>query len=424
MSTTASNGTATGLRGSAGLAVAMMVTNVATYGFQVVSARLLGPVEYGAVAGLMAFLLVLSVLQLGTQATAARRIAADADRVLVVERSVLRLSCVVGLVLTVVVLAATPAVVALLRLDSPWPAVLVALSVAPLTVMGGQAGVLQGERRWRSLGLVYLTMGVSRLVLGCLCIAVSPTETGAVLGVFLGLLVPVVVGWLALRRPREQRDAPVGTDVGSRSVLTEIATSSLVLLAFFVLSNIDILIARATLDEHTAGLYAGGLIVTKAVLFLPQFVVVVLFPSMSNHESRRTALVRGLLLLAGVGVVCTLGAYLLSPVALLFVGGNDYAEVESRLWLYAVLGILLAALQLLVYSALGRQSHRSTYLLWAGVAVIAAVGLRADSLAGVAVTVTVVDAVLVAVLTVLALREVTHSEPVSPEAPAPHVGPT
>ena len=73
MATTAEGTGSTGLRGSGGLAVAMLVTNVATYGFQVVSARLLGPVEYGAVAGLMAFLLVLSVLQLGTQATAARR---------------------------------------------------------------------------------------------------------------------------------------------------------------------------------------------------------------------------------------------------------------------------------------------------------------------------------------------------------------
>ena len=32
--------------------------------------------------------------------------------------------------------------------------------------------------------------------------------------------------------------------------------------------------ARNVLDEHDAGLYAGGLILTKAVLFLPQFVVV------------------------------------------------------------------------------------------------------------------------------------------------------
>ncbi|MFB9314858.1 lipopolysaccharide biosynthesis protein [Nocardioides plantarum] len=408
MATTAQDASSTGLRGSGGLAIAMLVTNVATYGFQVVSARLLGPVEYGAVAGLMAFLLVLSVLQLGTQATAARRIAADAGHVAVVERSVLRLSYLVGAALTLVVLAASPAVVHLLRLDSPWPAILVALSVAPLTIMGGQAGVLQGERRWRALGLVYLAMGVARLVVGCLCIVVSPTETGAMVGVFLGLLAPVAVGWLALRRPR----APVddGIEVPTRPILAEIGTSSVVLLAFFVLSNLDILLARRTLDEHTAGLYAGGLIVAKAVLFLPQFVVIVLFPSMSDHASRRSALVRGLLVLAGTGVACTLGAYLLSPIALVFVGGEEYAEVEDRLWLFALVGILLATLQLLVYSALGRQSHRSTYLIWVGVVAIVGAGLLAGSLTGLALAVAGVDVVLVVVLTVLALRDVNRAE--------------
>ena len=62
------------------------------------------------------------------------------------------------------------------------------------------------------------------------------------------------------------------------------------LLAFFALSNVDIVIARNVLDEHDAGLYAGGLILTKAVLFLPQFVVVIAFPSMATQAERRRAL--------------------------------------------------------------------------------------------------------------------------------------
>lgn len=408
-STTEPSSDSTGLRGSAGIAVAMLVMNVATYGFQVISARLLGPTEYGAVAGLMAFLLVLSVPQLGLQATAARRIAADADRAHAVERSIIAVSYRVAIGLSLLALVATPAVVHLLRLDSWWPAVLVALSSGPLTVMGAQAGVLQGARRWRSLGLLYLAMGIPRLVLGSLFVAVSPTATAAMLAVLVSLLVPIAVGWHALRRPRTESELARAIEP-TRQVLAEIATSSVVLLAFFVLSNIDILIARRALDPDTAGLYAGGLIVTKAVLFLPQFVIIVLFPSMSADASRRAALVRGLVVLAGTGAACTLGAYLLSPVALVFVGGSAYADVKSQLWLFALLGILLATLQLLVYSAIGRRSHRSSYLIWVGVVVIVVAGVLTDSLVALAASVAAVDAVLVVVLTVLALRAVTSSE--------------
>ena len=51
---------------------------------------------------------------------------------------------------------------------------------------------------------------------------------------------------------------------------------------------------------------------------------------------------------------------------MIFVGGDDYAEIESLLWLFAVLGTLLSMLQLLVYSVLARQGTRSAYLVWVG----------------------------------------------------------
>ena len=79
-------------------------------------------------------------------------------------------------------------------------------------------------------------------------------------------------------------------------MIRETILGSLALLAFFVLSNTDIVIARNVLDSHQAGLYAGGLILTKAVLFLPQFVVVVAFPSMS------TVAVNVVVVLSGTGV--------------------------------------------------------------------------------------------------------------------------
>ena len=67
-----------------------------------------------------------------------------------------------------------------------------------------------------------------------------------------------------------------------RRILHETGRGSLALLAFFVLSKADMVVARNVLDEHEAGLYARGLILAKAVLFLPQFVMVVAFPAMAR----------------------------------------------------------------------------------------------------------------------------------------------
>ena len=87
-------------------------------------------------------------------------------------------------------LALAPVVHEVLRLDSIVPALLLAVSAVPLTVMGGQSGVLQGERRWGPLALLYTAAGAPRLLLGGALLFWEPTEFAAVLGVTITAFAP------------------------------------------------------------------------------------------------------------------------------------------------------------------------------------------------------------------------------------------
>ena len=116
------------------------------------------------------------------------------------------------------------------------------------------------------------------------------------------------------------------------------------------------LVARLVLDEHEAGLYAGGLILTKAVLFLPQFVVVVAFPSMAAAPSGAGSTSRALGAGGRGSGLATLGAIVFSDLAIaLRRAATHYAEIEPLLWLFAVLGTVLAMIQLMVYEVVARQ---------------------------------------------------------------------
>lgn len=402
------------LRSTAGIAIAMAVMNVGTYAFQMVAARMLGPSQYGAVASMMALLMVLSVVQLGLQATAARRISAEPGDVAAIERTVLLTTWRAAGVLGVLAVAAAPAVWHLLRLDGLAPAVLLGLCVIPVTVMGGQAGVLQGERRWLPLSLLYLSVGVPRVLLGGAFLLVSATETSAMLGVLLASWLPVAVGSWALRH-RPGPDVDHHDTQVRRDVLRETLGSSVALLAFVALSNLDVVVARSMLDEHDAGLYAGGLIVTKAVLFLPQFAVVILFPSMSTDGESRGAVLKGLTFLSALAVVGTAATYLLSGLALVFIGGDDYAGVQDKLWLFAVLGGLLSVLQLLVYAGLAKRGRATKYLIAAGVVALVGLGSTAASVTALAVTVAIIDGSVVALL--VALQMFRHRREAAPTTP-------
>jgi O-antigen/teichoic acid export membrane protein len=269
--------------------------------------------------------------------------------------------------------------------------------------MGGQAGILQGERRWTALALVYLAAGVPRLVIGTAFLLWRPTEFWAVMGVAIGFVAPTIVGWLALRDPRSGHVPDTYGGHGGWSVLRETARNSHALFAFFALSNADVIVARSVLDAHESGLYAGGLILVKAVLFLPQFVVVVAFPSMSTESARRSALLRSVGAVMALGVVGTVAAWLFSGLTLTFIGGQEYAAIQDQLWRFAALGSVLSVLQLLVYGVVARQSRWSVYLIWAALVVLVLWAQVASTVGQLLNVVTFVDSMLLVALLGLSL---------------------
>lgn len=393
----------------------MVVMNLATYGYTIVAARLLGPDAFGAFAAVMGLLLVLGVLQLGLQTTGARRVAADPASVAQVERALIRVSLLASAGLAVACLVLAPVFDRLLNLGSLPTALLVAATAFPMTLMGGQAGILQGERRWRPLALLYISAGLVRLLLGTALLLWRPSETMAVLTVAVAFWAPVVVGWWALRRSAGRRTQVDGGH-SPRTILAETVRNSHALLAFLALSNADIIIARDVLEPRDAGLYAAGLILVKAVLFLPQFVVIVAFPSMSDSQVRRRAVLRSIALVSALGTACVAATWLLSSLALVFVGGAAYADVEDRLWLFALLGTVVSLVQLLVYSVVARQSRRAVYAVWAGLVALVVLSRGVEEITSLLVVVLACDLVVLAVLLLATARNLDTAAPAEPTA--------
>ncbi|MFL6059763.1 MAG: oligosaccharide flippase family protein [Marmoricola sp.] len=397
------------VKGGSAIAVAIGIMNVATYVFTILSARLMGPQPFGAFTALMNVLLVAGVLALALQATAARRIAREPGDVHEVEQQILAVGRRASIGLGLFFLLISPLVNIALRLHSLPTAALLAVAVAPTTLMGAQAGVLQGERRWLPLALVYIAAGVPRLVLGVGLLSWKHNEAVAILAVTIGAFVPVLVAAIALRAPRSDHTHASGEHT-ARSVWWETVYNSQALLAFLVLSSIDIIIARNALSDHDAGLYAAGLIMVKAVMFLPQFVVVLAFPSMGTDHARRSALLASLVLVALTGVAVVIGVKVLPSLALRFVGGAKYDAIGDHLWVFAVLGTVLSMIQLLVYSVLARQARNSVVVLWVSLVPLIALGRLASSVDQLVARVLTVDSVLLVILLAISLWRLGRDE--------------
>lgn len=356
------------------VAAGMVIMNVAVYGFVLISARSLDTEDFGALTALLGIILVGNVCALGLQASTARRLAVDPDNADGIIATTTRVTALTSTAVGVLIAASTVIASPLLNIDSYWPVVLCGATLVPLTIMGAQCGIAQGTARWRWITAIYLVNGLGRIVVGSIALLVSPTLMGAMIGIALGAWLPALVGSPLMRLGRTATPT-----IGRRDLLVEVVLGTHALGVYFLLSNLDALIARNMFDGHTSGIYAAGLILTKAALFLPQFVSVVFYPALARARGRGPKL-RAVGLVAGFGLLAVGATALLPQVALIFVGGERYADITDRLWLFALSGALLAIVHLLVFDALARHAHAIVYLLWGAVAavLVVAYGLSVD----------------------------------------------
>ena len=142
------------------------------------------------------------------------------------------------------------------------------------------------------------------------------------------------------------------------------------LLAFFVLTNADLLLARHFLPPTVAGIYAAGSIVTKVAFWLPQAVVVLAFPGLTDQ--RRPQVMRlGAIAILAISAVLVLVCASAPHIIVAVIGGSAYTALTSDVWWFALLGSLQALAQFLLYSRLAVQDRRAVLALWTAAAILA-----------------------------------------------------
>jgi O-antigen/teichoic acid export membrane protein len=264
-------------------------------------------------------------------------------------------------VVTAVAVVASPLLKTLLHLESVWPAILVAVSLSSITLIGLCYGILQGTRRFTAMAALLATEAVGRIGGTVAGLVITRSATGALAGTAIGAAAVAVVGWVVCGRPTPARH--------HKGHVGEVLHAVQAMLALVLLVNLDLVLARHHLDAHQAGEYAVGAIVTKIAYWLPQAVAILVLPRLASKEGRRHALPRALGICAALDAVVVVTAAALGPTVVGIIGGADYANADIPVWPFAIAGSLLSLVQLLLFSRIASADRRSTVLLWLAVAV-------------------------------------------------------
>jgi len=272
-----------------------------------------------------------------------------------------------GLALATVLVAsgmvAAPVLERFLRLSGPAPALWLAVAIAPITVLGVLQGLTQGRQDFGRLAAVLVVGAGGRLAGGVGGLLLTLDATGAIAGLAVGTAAGAAVGWVLAGRPR-----PAG---GWRPV-RELVAAGQALAGLYLLTNLDPMLARHYLPAAEAGLYGAGAVLAKAAFFLPQCVVLVVFPRLAATPRPGRTLWAALAVLGGLGLALAAVTWLAGGLAVSAVGGDAFRELAPYAWLFVATGASFVLVQLLLYAQLTAARLRGTAAVWAAVAVEAA----------------------------------------------------
>ncbi|MGO3326814.1 lipopolysaccharide biosynthesis protein [Gordonia sp. (in: high G+C Gram-positive bacteria)] len=342
------------VRALGAVTVGTLLANLLAYVVQVPASRVLGPDGFGEFSVLNAAMLVLSVPALALQAVVAREVVTGASR-----HRLWRLTGVVGVL--VAIGSAIGVGVMMQIAHTSWSTTLAALAgAAPLAVVAGGQGFLQGAGRFGLLGGVLAGVGVAKSVPIVVALAGGAGPTGALAAGTVGTAVAaVVVAGIAAGGARSIDDTRSALETPARSgaSMTDVLSASSVQFVMIVAVSVDLLLSRSVLAAGDAGVYALGAVATKAAFWLPQAIGVVVYPRLADPVRSADALRRAVGVLAAIGCTVTVLAAVCGPLVPVVIS-QDYRPVAAWMWLFALTGALLAVLQLMLLAAIARNRAR------------------------------------------------------------------
>jgi O-antigen/teichoic acid export membrane protein len=336
-----------------------------SYMYQLAMGWLLTPEDYGIVISLLALLVIVSVLGSTIETTVTKFVSKESvvklGRANYLWKYFLKRTFLLGLAMFVVLALLSPLISRFLNIGNNWYPIILFLSLVLTFAVCANQGTLRGLQRFLPLGISGTLMAFSRLVIAVGLVYLGFKVSGALLSFALAAVIAFLVSTYFLRDL-----ATVGNEkVKVSGVHSYTGLAFLALLAFVVLTNVDVILAKQYLSAVDAGNYSAISVMGKLAFFIPGGIAIAMFPKTSQlfesggvHSAvLRKAMLFTLLLAGGMVII-----YWLFPqfvVNILFLG--KYPAAIPYLFKYGLAMAFFAVSSLLMFYFLSLNLTRVAY---------------------------------------------------------------
>jgi O-antigen/teichoic acid export membrane protein len=384
------------------------VTGFFNYLYSFSMAYLLTPAQYGTLASLISLLGIITVLTRTFNTSVAKFVSRfkardDRGKIRYLWGYSLNRALWLGVAFFVITAVLSPVISQFLNLDSIWYVAVFSLSFILSIALPAGSGVLGGLQRFVELGSTSALQASLKVVLGVALVYLGLHVYGGLLALLLsGLAVFVIISVLLKDLDRADKE---GFEAGELYAYAR--PLFIAILAFAVLTSVDVFLAKHFLSPDAAGNYATISLLGKIVFFVPGGIAMAMFPKTSDRfesgVSHWPVMIKATLLtlfLAGavVAVYALAGDFIIN---LLF--KDKYPLVAPYLIRYSL------AMLFLTLSNVFMSYFLSLNYTKVGWAVLAAMVVQLSLIAAFNSSIAqIVNAVLISAITCLALTSLFH----------------
>jgi O-antigen/teichoic acid export membrane protein len=368
------------LRGSetakaAGLAGAMVANNVIALGSVIVFSRLLS--DYGSLAALVSYFLILAVAGYAMQVATAREAVVGSlgvgGRLTATIRNWTKSLLIFTAAMTVVSVLLRHPIAQAVGVKQEWAAALGIPAGCLYLLLCIMRGVLQGLGDYRAVGVSLVGEQATRLLVGGVLAAIGFGVTGAYIATPLSFVAMMVYCAMPLHQRLGRAQPGQKATLGLWTHVRHAWVPIVALAEIAVLQNIDIIAAKHRFSSSVASSYSATAVAAKVVIWVAMGAGFYLVPEVSRRrasgEDPRPVLARALAIIGVAAVPCLL-IFAVAPRLLirLAFGANRLLAVDA-LFILGVAFTVLAATYLAVQYLLALK--RTWFLLAIGAVAVA-----------------------------------------------------
>lgn len=359
------------LGGSVIMLAGSAIVSVVNFGYNVFTAHLLGPVEFGHASLAVTLLMLASAITLAFQLVCAKFIArqealtAKLSVIHRLRRSAWSLSATITLMM---VLFSGP-ITRYLQLPSVWIINLLAAAILFYVPLGVRRGAFQGMCDFPRLAGNLVTENTIRFLAAVLLVLLllARGAEAAMLGAVAAITISSVAAYYVPRLTpalRFLRGVPAAVDL--HAPVREGLQASVFFVGQVVINNMDIVLVKHFFAPREAGMYAAVSLIGRVLYVAAWQIVSAMFPiaakAKEGEEPRSFLLVPLLLVSALTAVFIVVAVFFAHPIMDVIFGASFHGPAEGLLGWYAVSTGFYALSVVLITYEMSRKIANTAWL--------------------------------------------------------------